>query len=144
MKIAVGSDHAGFRLKEELAALLREWGHEVEDHGPQDEASVDYADFAHVVASAVGSRAADRGLLVCGTGLGMAMAANRHEGVRAAACADGYSATMTRAHNDANVLCLGSRVVGPGLARAILEAFVQTPFDGGRHVRRVEKIEPGR
>lgn len=141
MKFVVGSDHAGFALKEELVQALREWGHEVVDLGPKDGTSVDYPDYAHRVADAVAGDPAQRGLLVCGTGIGMAMAANRHPGVRAASCEDTYAATMTRSHNDANVLCLGARIVGPGLARSILDAFVKTPFEGGRHVPRVRKIE---
>jgi len=141
MKFVVGSDHAGFSLKEELVGVLREWGHEVADLGPADATSVDYPDYAHRVADAIGHGDGDRGLLVCGTGIGMAMAANRHVGIRAASCEDTYAATMTRSHNDANVLCLGARIVGSGLARSILKAFVETPFEGGRHAGRVRKIE---
>ena len=142
LRIIVGSDHAGLSLKVHLATRLREHGWEVEDIGTHAAASVDYPDFAHRVASAVGSGAHDLGLLVCGSGVGMSMAANRHAGVRAVVCGEPYSAAMARAHNDANVLCLGARVVGQGLAEAILDAFLQGAFEGGRHEGRVEKIEP--
>lgn len=139
-KIVVGCDHAGFPLKQALIERLQEWGHQVEDLGVHSADRVDYPDFAHPVARKVVEEGA-LGLLVCGTGLGMSMAANRHPGVRAALCHDVFSASMTRAHNDANVLCLGARVVGVGLAEAILRAFLQGSFEGGRHAARVAKIE---
>lgn len=141
MKIAVGSDHAGLSLKRYLAEHLRAGGHEVVDLGTHDTASCDYPDFAHAVARAVVAGEAERGLLVCGTGQGMAMAANKVPGVRAAVVSDTFSARMATLHNDARVLCLGERVVGPGLAVACLDAWLDAAFEGGRHGRRVEKIE---
>jgi ribose 5-phosphate isomerase B len=141
MRFAVGADHAGFELKEHLSAVLVAAGHEVEDLGTRSTDSTDYPDWAHRVAEAVAGGAAERGLLVCGTGVGMAMAANRHRGVRAAACNDLFTARLARAHNDANLLALGARIVAPGLAEAILAAFVETPFEGGRHQRRVAKLD---
>lgn len=139
--LIVGSDHAGVGLKKELSDVARGLGYEVEDVGTHSTDSTDYPDYAHQVASAI-SRDGGLGLLVCGTGLGMSMAANRHPGVRAAVCGDVHSAAMTRRHNDANVLCIGSRIVGPGLAEEILKAFLSSNFEGGRHERRVNKIEP--
>jgi ribose 5-phosphate isomerase B len=140
MKIAIGADHAGFRLKEDLKALLGRRGHDVEDLGTGGDVSVDYPDFAVRVARAVAEGRAERGLLVCGTGIGMSMTANKVPGVRAAVCTDDFTARMARAHNDANVLCLGARVLGTGVAESALEAFLATAFEGGRHERRVEKI----
>ena len=137
----VGSDHAGLDLKRELSGVAAELGYEVVDIGTQTTDSTDYPDYAHQVASAVG-RGEGLGLLVCGTGLGMSMAANRHSGVRAAVCGDVFSASMARQHNDANLLCIGARVVGAGLAAEILKAFLNASFEGGRHQRRVNKIEP--
>lgn len=139
--LIVGSDHAGLELKRELVGIAAELGYEVRDVGTHTSDSTDYPDYAHQVSSAVAS-GEGLGLLVCGTGLGMSMAANRHPGVRAAACGDVFSASMTRQHNDANVLCIGSRVVGAGLASEILKAFLNASFEGGRHERRVNKIEP--
>lgn len=140
MKVAVGADHAGFALKEQIRSWLADSGHQVFDFGTDSEASCDYPDFAAEVARAVRDGRAERGVLVCGSGIGMAMAANRVAGVRAAPCNDVYSATLTRADNDANVLTMGARIVGPGLARAILDTFMKTEFAGGRHQRRVDKI----
>ncbi|HET6339509.1 MAG TPA: ribose 5-phosphate isomerase B [Polyangiales bacterium] len=139
--LALGADHAGFALKEELKRVLQRENVVFEDLGTHDEGSVDYPDFAHRVASGVASGAYRLGVIVCGTGLGVAMAANRHAGVRAAPCTDAYAARMTRLHNDANILCLGSRIVGGGLAEDILKAFLATEFEGGRHAKRVAKIE---
>lgn len=139
--VAIGCDHAGLPLKGEIVAALREAGREVEDVGTFDESSVDYPDFAHRVSELVASGAHGLGVLVCGSGVGMSITANKHHGVRAVVCSEAYSATMARKHNDANVLCLGARVVGPGVARKIVEAFVSESFEGGRHARRVEKIE---
>ena len=139
--LIVGSDHAGLELKRELSGVAAELGYEVVDIGTHTSDSTDYPDYAHQVASAVG-RGEGLGLLVCGTGVGMSMTANRHHGVRAALCGDVYSASMTRQHNDANVLCIGARVVGGGLAAEILKAFLGASFEGGRHERRVKKIEP--
>jgi ribose 5-phosphate isomerase B len=140
MVVAVGADHAGVALKDSLVVYLRARGVEVVDFGTHGPASVDYPDFAVQVARAVAGRRADSGLLVCGTGQGMAMAANKIAGVRAAVVAEPFSAAMTRAHNDANVLCIGARVVGGGVAEAILDAWLATPFEGGRHARRVGGI----
>lgn len=140
MKIAIGADHAGVELKDHLRAYLAELGHDVEDLGTEGTASVDYPDFAHRVAETVAGGDAARGLLVCGTGQGMSMAANRHAGVRAAVCCNAYETRMTRAHNDANVLCIGSRVIGRGVAEDLCRIFLETEFEGGRHQRRVDKI----
>ena len=125
-----------------LLKRAQELGYTVTDVGTHDEASTDYPDWAHQVAAKV---LADGGLgiLVCGTGIGVSIAANRHKGIRAALCGDVFSAKATRAHNDANVLCLGARVVGEGLAREIFESFLAAPFEGGRHQRRIDKIESG-
>lgn len=142
MRIVVAADHAGFRLKDELVAHLRARGHAIEDLGVHEGTSVDYPDFAHQVAKKLEAGEADRGLLVCGTGVGMAMAANRHPRIRAVNCSDTFTARNARGHNDANVLTLGERVVGVGLATDILDVFLATAFEGGRHERRVAKIEP--
>jgi ribose 5-phosphate isomerase B len=140
-RVAIASDHAGFALKQQLVEALKEWGVAYEDLGCHSEASVDYPDFAHSVAEGITSGKFGRGILVCGTGIGMSMSANRHQGVRAAVCSEAFSARMTRLHNDANVICLGARVVGVGVARDIVEAFLKTEFEGGRHSRRVDKID---
>jgi ribose 5-phosphate isomerase B len=140
MRLAAASDHAGLSLKRELVESLRVKGHEVQDLGPQAEASVDYPDFAKEVAAAVAAGRVDLGLLVCGTGTGMSISANKVHGIRAALCRTEFEARMARAHNDANVLCLGQRVTGAGLAAAITDAFVAGTFEGGRHQGRVDKI----
>jgi ribose 5-phosphate isomerase B len=140
MKVIIASDHAGLELRRELVKALQELRIEVDDVGPTSAESVDYPDYARLVSQAVVEGRATRGVLVCGTGLGMAITANKHAGIRAALCTDEFVARMARAHNDANVLCLGQRVVGAGLARSILEAFLNTPFEGGRHQRRLDKI----
>jgi len=142
LRLALGCDHAGLALKESLKPLLAKLKVSVEDLGTHAPDSVDYPDYAHAVASGIEAGRFDAGLLVCGTGLGMSMAANRHKAVRAAVCTDPYSARMARKHNDANVLCIGARVVGGGLAEEIVEAFLSTGFEGGRHAGRVQKIEP--
>ena len=142
--IVIASDHAGFELKARVIELLRGAGHEVRDLGPADSSPVDYPDFAHRVALAVASGEAERGVLICGTGIGMSMAANRHAGVRAALCHDAFTAEMARRHNDANVLCMGGRSTGPGVAEQIVRIFLDTPFEGGRHQRRTERIETER
>jgi ribose 5-phosphate isomerase B len=116
-------------------------GHEVVDLGPSSRESVDYPDYAHDLARRVAAGEAELGVLVCGTGIGMCMAANRHAGVRAALCHDAFTAELARRHNDANVLCMGGRTTGPGLAIQMLDIFLATPFNGGRHARRVDKIE---
>ena len=138
--LIVGSDHAGLELKRELLGIAAELDYEVVDIGTHTSDSTDYPDYAHQVASAV-SNGEGLGLLVCGTGRGMSMAANRHPGVRAAVCSDVFSASMSRQHNDANVLCIGARVVGGGLAAEIVKAFLAASFEGGRHERRVKKID---
>ena len=139
--IALASDHAGFALKSHLLQVLKKEGLEVLDLGPTTEDRVDYPDFAHKMAVAIQNGDAAKGILVCGTGIGISMAANRFEGIRAAVVSDGFSAEMTRRHNDANVLCLGSRVVGEGQAEYLMNLFLKTPFEGGRHTGRVEKID---
>jgi ribose 5-phosphate isomerase B len=139
--IAIASDHAGVELKAALSKVIDACGGNVLDLGPADTTSVDYPDFAHRVAEVVASGEADMGVLICGTGIGMSLSANRHPGVRAALCHDAFTAEMARRHNDANVLCVGARVTGPGVAEQILRIFLDTPFEGGRHRRRVEKIE---
>jgi ribose 5-phosphate isomerase B len=141
--IVIASDHAGVELKARLVAAARAAGHEVADLGPADTGSVDYPDFAHRVAAAVAAGEAERGVLICGTGIGMSMTANRHPGVRAALCHDAFTAEMARRHNDANVLCLGARVTGAGVAEQVLTVFLTTGFEGGRHQRRVARIECG-
>ena len=141
LPIAIACDHAGLDLKESLKQVLTKLSLGFVDLGTHTTASIDYPDYAHAVASGVAEHRFKLGVLVCGTGLGMSMAANRHKGVRAAVCSDAYSARMARQHNDANVLCLGSRVVGAGLAEDILTAFCSTAFEGGRHAARVAKIE---
>ncbi|MBN1204632.1 MAG: ribose 5-phosphate isomerase B [Myxococcaceae bacterium] len=140
MKIILASDHAGLELRQDLAASLRERGVPFEDVGPTSRDSVDYPDFARKVARAVAAGEYTHGVLVCGTGIGMSIVANKHAGVRAALCTTEFEARMARAHNDANVLCVGQRVVGAGVARGILEVFLATPFEGGRHERRVQMI----
>jgi ribose 5-phosphate isomerase B len=139
--IVIASDHAGVDLKARIVALVGEAGHEVRDLGPSDSSSVDYPDFAHAVARAVVAGEAERGILICGTGIGMSLAANRYPQVRAALCHDAFTAEMARRHNDANVLCVGARSTGWGVAEQVVEIFLETPFEGGRHQRRVEKIE---
>jgi ribose 5-phosphate isomerase B len=142
MKICVGSDHAGLQLKRELAEHLAALGHTVTDVGTDGPTSVDYPDFAQAVAKRVASGEDERGLLVCGTGQGMAIAANKVPGCRAAVVGDTFSAAAAMEHNDARVLCLGQRVTGPGLARSIVEAWLGASFAGGRHAARVAKIGP--
>lgn len=141
MRIAFGADHAGYELKGLLARRAAELGHEVIDLGTSSTDSVDYPDFGFAVANAVSGGRADRGVVVCGTGIGIAIAANRVRGVRAGVATELFSARLMREHNDANVLALGARVTAAPHALAILEAFLTTPFAGGRHVRRVEKLD---
>ena len=141
MKIAIGSDHAGYKMKETVIAHLREKGIEVDDVGTHSEASVDYTDFAKKVAGKVSDGTADRGVLMCGTGLGMCMAANRFRGVRAALANDLFSAIMSRRHNDANILVMGGRLIGDVLALQLVDTWLETPFEGGRHQRRLEKMD---
>jgi ribose 5-phosphate isomerase B len=139
----VGADHAGLELKNHLVGVLRGLGDEVEDIGTHGSESVDYPDYAAEVARRVAA-GEGRGLLVCGTGIGMAMTANKVPGVRAAGVTDAFTARATRAHNDANVMAVGQRVIGAGVAEEALRAFRETAFEGGRHQRRVDKIEKGR
>ncbi len=141
MKIAIGADHAGFRLKEHLARFLEQRGHQVEDQGTFSDDSVDYPEYAAAVAEEIAAGRADRGLLVCGTGIGVAIAANKIDGVRAATCNDLFTAAKAREHNDANVLTLGARVVGEGLAEDIVQSFIETDFEAGRHQRRIDQIQ---
>ena len=141
MRIAVGSDHAGFPLKERIKIFLIEKGHEVIDFGTTSRNSTHYPLFAKEVSLAVQKGEAERGILVCGTGIGMAITANKFRGVRAALCLNEYMARMSRLHNDANVLCLGDRVLGEELALSIVEVWLETPFEGGRHAGRLELIE---
>ncbi|MBM7866554.1 ribose 5-phosphate isomerase B [Heliobacterium gestii] len=146
MKIAIGSDHGGFQLKEEIRSYLAEEMEqdgakpEVIDMGTFSEESVDYPDYGVKVAKAVVAGDVDFGVVICGTGIGISIAANKVPGIRAALCGDPFSARMAREHNDANVLALGARVVGPGLAREIVAAFFAGAFAGGRHARRVDKL----
>ena len=140
MKIAIGADHAGFDLKNQLGDVLRQGGHEVCDFGTNSAESTDYPDYALRVATAVGSGAVERGVLVCGSGAGMSIAANKVRGVRAALGVSLEEVRLTRAHNNLNVLTLGARFTDPVKARALVQAFLETPFDGGRHERRVAKI----
>jgi len=142
MRIAIGSDHAGFHLKGEIIKLLERLGHDCRDLGTYSQESCDYPDYAQAVAKAVARGECERGILICATGIGMSMAANRVKGVRAALCHDLFSARRSREHNDANVLCLGAEVVGVGLALEIVRTWLAAEFSGGeRHRRRVEKIE---
>lgn len=140
MKVAIASDHGGFALKEGLRRTLEKEGYEIVDFGCGSEDSVDYPDYAFEVARRVASGEFDRGILLCGTGLGMCIAANKVSGIRAVTVQDVYSARMTRAHNDSNVLTLGGRVVGPDLAAEIARVWLSTEFEGGRHERRLAKV----
>jgi len=140
MKWFAGADHAGYELKDVLVAVLRELGDEVQDLGTNSGDSVDYPDFGTKVGRAVADNAGSYGLLVCGTGIGIAMAAGKVPGIRAATVTNEFTARATRSHNDANVIAMGQRVIGFGVAEAALRAFRDTPFEGGRHERRVRKI----
>ncbi|MBK3495639.1 ribose 5-phosphate isomerase B [Viridibacillus sp. YIM B01967] len=140
MKIAISSDHGGNNLRKEIMALLEELGINYDDFGPQSSDSVDYPDYALPVAEGVASGKYDRGILICGTGIGMSIAANKVKGIRCALVHDVFSAKATRCHNNSNMLAMGERVIGPGLAREIVQTWLSTDFEGGRHVRRVEKI----
>lgn len=143
LALVIAADHGGVHLKAALLAQLSAAGYPVEDIGTNAEASVDYPDYAHKVADGIASGKWDRGILVCGTGVGMSIAANRHAHVRAVVCSDTFSAKFSRSHNNSNVLCLGERVVGPGLAWELVETWLATPASqDARHTRRVEKIEP--
>jgi ribose 5-phosphate isomerase B len=142
MRIAIGADHAGFEMKRDLAAYVAKNGHEVIDMGTHTSAPVDYPDIAEAVAQAVRNGQADRGLVVCGSGAGAAIAACKFPGIRAAVCHDAYSARQAVEHDDMNVLCLGSRVIGPALARTLIDAFLAASFSGEeRHMARLAKID---
>lgn len=140
--IAIGSDHGGFALKQEVIKYLEAHGLDYKDYGCYDTKSVDYPDYAKEVCDAIVSKACDRGILICGTGIGISIAANKREGIRAALCHDCFSAKATREHNNANVLALGGRIVGDELALMIIDIFLNTPFSNDeRHIRRIDKIE---
>jgi ribose 5-phosphate isomerase B len=141
--VAVGADHGGVALKNRLAATLIEGGHQVLDFGTDSTASVDYPDFAKSVCAAVAQAEADFGILVCGTGIGMSIAANRYPAIRCGLAHDVTTARLTRAHNNANVLAIGARIIGEEVALDILGAFLSTPYEGGRHDRRIAKLNPG-
>lgn len=140
MKIAVGCDHGGINLKNEVVKYLKSAGYEFKDFGTNSIESCDYADYALPVAEAVANKEFEFGILICGTGIGIGIAANKVPGIRAALCSDTFSAHATREHNDANILTMGERVVGPGLAIDIVKTFLHSHFEGDRHVRRIEKI----
>lgn len=139
-KVAVGADHAGFEYKNRLAAYLRERGYEVTDVGCDSEESCHYPIFAHRLCTLIQEGKCDAGVLICGTGIGMSIAANKHKGIRAAACSEAFSAQLTREHNDANVLCLGARVIDYPTAQALSELFLTTEFIGGKHATRVAML----
>ncbi|MEO9482726.1 MAG: ribose 5-phosphate isomerase B [Ekhidna sp.] len=140
MKIAIGGDHAGFQYKERLVKHLEGLGHEVQDFGPETSDSVDYPDHVHPLASSIASEDCDLGILICGSGNGVAMTANKHENVRAALCWNTELAALARQHNNANVLCLAARFLAYEYAEGLVDTFVETAFEGGRHERRVNKI----
>jgi ribose 5-phosphate isomerase B len=140
MNVAIASDHRGYHLKERVISLLRSKGHSVIDDGPSSEESVDYPDFAALVAKKVSGGQADRGILICGTGIGMAIAANKFPRIRAAACVDEVTAELSRRHNDLNVLCLSGDLLSSRSTERLVEIWMETEFEGGRHERRIEKI----
>lgn len=140
MKIAIGADHGGFNLKKEIVALLEELGHEYKDFGTHSADSIDYPDVAIPVAEAVAAGEFDRGILICGTGIGIGIAANKVKGIRAALVHDSFSAKATRQHNDSNIMTMGERVIGPGLALDLVTTWLDTDFEGGRHSNRVNKM----
>lgn len=141
MKLAIGADHAGFEYKEQLKKYLTEKNFEILDKGTYSKDSVDYPDFAHPVANAVVNKEADAGILICGSANGVAIAANKHHGIRAAICWTNEVAELARKHNDANIICIPARFVGIDLAKCMIDIFFETRFEKGRHERRVEKIE---
>ena len=140
MRIAIGSDHGGFELKEIIVEYLKEKGYEVTDYCIKENERVDYPDYARIVADVVVEKKEDLGILICGTGLGMSIAANKIKGIRAACVSETFSAKMARQHNDANILCFGGRVVGDEVAKTIVDAFLEAEFEGGRHCGRVDKM----
>ena len=141
MKIGIGSDHGGYELKESIKEYLTEEGIQFIDYGTNSLESVDYPDYGRAVAEAVINKEVDKGILICGTGIGISITANRIKGIRCALCTDSYSAKMSRMHNNANILALGGRVLGVGLALDIVKTFLDTEFEGGRHERRINKID---
>ncbi|PIC99841.1 MULTISPECIES: ribose 5-phosphate isomerase B [unclassified Sporosarcina] len=140
MKVAISSDHGGNNLRKEITNLLTELDIEFIDYGPDADTSVDYPDYAVPVANDVVAGKVDRGILICGTGIGMSISANKIKGIRCALVHDVFSAKATRGHNDSNILAMGERVIGPGLAREIVSAWLETEFEGGRHERRINKM----
>ncbi len=144
MKFYIACDHAGFSIKESVVEIIKNLGNEIVDLGTDSNERVDYPDFAHKLSKAVLKDEGTQGILICGTGIGMSVSANKHEGIRAALCHNAYTATMARAHNDANILCFGERVVGLGVISSIIKAWCETSFEGGRHANRVKKIELNR
>lgn len=140
MKIAIGSDHGGYELKEIIKKHLQEKGFDIKDFGTDSTESTDYPDFAEAVGKAVANKELEKGILICGTGIGISIAANKIPGVRCGLVSDCFSARSTRQHNDANIIALGGRVVGPGLALDIVDTWLGSEFEGGRHQRRVDKI----
>ena len=141
MKVAIGCDHGGLDLKDIVKSVVNELGHDIVDQGCNSSESVDYPNFANAVSSLVKDGNCERGILICGTGIGMSMVANRIPGIRAALCHEMFSARMSREHNDANILCLGARVIGQGLAAEIVRTWMTTDFAGGRHQRRIEMFK---
>jgi ribose 5-phosphate isomerase B len=141
MRIAIASDHRGYHLKEKLANILATKGHEISNEGTSVTEAVDYPDFAAVVAQKVSDGTVDRGILICGSGIGMAITANKFPGIRAAACTDEVTAEISRRHNDLNVLCLSADMLSPRVVERMVEIWIDTEFEGGRHLRRVEKIK---
>jgi ribose 5-phosphate isomerase B len=143
MKFYIATDHAGYAVKAFVKEYIRSLGHEIIDLGPDSADRVDYPDYAHKCAKSVTADKGSFGIVICGTGIGISIAANKVEGIRAALCHDAYTAAMSRAHNDANILAFGERVVGKGVIESIIDAFCTTEFEGGRHAGRVNKIEEG-
>ncbi len=141
MKFYIACDHAGYNIKDKVKEIVESLGHEIIDLGTNSSKRVDYPDFAHKLSLEVSKDEGSYGILICGTGIGMSLAANKHKSIRAALCHDAYTAKMARAHNDANVLCFGERVVGLGVVESIIESWCNTSFEGGRHANRVKKIE---
>ncbi|MCL1979847.1 MAG: ribose 5-phosphate isomerase B [Proteobacteria bacterium] len=140
MKIAIGCDHGGFDLKQVIVPIVEQAGHTVVDLGCHTNESVDYPDFAALVCAAIGEGRCQRGILICGTGIGMSIAANRYRHIRAAMCHESFTARMSREHNDANVLCLGGRILGSALAQEVVTIWLTTEFAGGRHLRRIKMM----
>ena len=138
--IAIASDHGGFSLKVDIVSFLNELGYEVKDMGPKNQKSVDYPDYGIRIAQAVTTNTNSRGIVICGTGIGMSIIVNRFPGIRGTLCSDLYTAKLCRKHNDSNILIMGGRVVGHGLAREIVKVWLSTPFEGGRHQKRLDKI----